>query len=230
MTSLKINIAIADDHPAVVLGIQHELSGIRTINLVGAARNSSELVDLLSRAPCDILVSDYVMPGGQYGDGMAMLSFLRRRFPELKIIIFTTIDNVAMAAKMMKAGMCSVLSKTDDVGHLIAAIHAVYAGAKYLSPNLRTCNPSGGALQYWERVSDLTNTETEVLRFYLSGMSVNEIAAQLRRSKQTISTQKVAAMRKLGVERDADLFRLAHETGLITTIGALTRGPADLQR
>ncbi|EFF74447.1 Bug family tripartite tricarboxylate transporter substrate binding protein, partial [Achromobacter piechaudii] len=34
------------------------------------------------------------------------------------------------------------------------------------------------------------------------------------RSKQTISSQKSSAMRKLGIERDADLFRFAFETGI----------------
>jgi two-component system capsular synthesis response regulator RcsB len=62
----------------------------------------------------------------------------------------------------------------------------------------------------------------EVVRLYVSGASINEIAEQLNRSKQTISTQKTSAMRKLGIERDADLFRFAYETG----IAAASDGPS----
>ena len=42
----------------------------------------------------------------------------------------------------------------------------------------------------------------------VAGLTVNDIAAKLKRSKQTISTQKASAMRKLGAERDADLLLL----------------------
>ena len=53
-----------------------------------------------------------------------------------------------------------------------------------------------------------------MVRLYVSGMSIGEIAKKLNRSKQTISSQKVTAMRKLGIMRDAELFRYAWDTGL----------------
>ena len=51
-------------------------------------------------------------------------------------------------------------------------------------------------------------------------MSVKEIASHLSRSKQTISSQKASAMRKLGIELEADLFRFAFETGITVTSDA----------
>jgi two-component system capsular synthesis response regulator RcsB len=60
----------------------------------------------------------------------------------------------------------------------------------------------------------LTKREFEVVRLFASGLSINEIASQLHRTKQTISSQKASAMRKLGITRDADLFRYAFESGL----------------
>ncbi|OUL17202.1 hypothetical protein B0X78_01080 [bacterium AM6] len=49
---------------------------------------------------------------------------------------------------------------------------------------------------------------------FVSGLSVNEIATRLDRRKQTISTQKTTGMAKLGIEKDADLFKFASELGL----------------
>ncbi|MDN7646239.1 MULTISPECIES: hypothetical protein [Burkholderia cepacia complex] len=43
-------------------------------------------------------------------------------------------------------------------------------------------------------------------------MSIGEIALHLNRAKQTVSAQKVRAMKKLCIERDADLFQYAYET------------------
>ncbi|WP_338880963.1 response regulator transcription factor [Achromobacter veterisilvae] len=208
---MKINFIIADDHPMVVVGIKHELSSIHTLRNAGVARNSTEVLDLLARCHCDVLITDYVMPGGEFGDGMAMLSFIRRRYPELKIVVLTAIENLAVVAEMRKIGVHSVLNKADEVGHLVSAVHAVYAGASYFSPRLRGEGGGGGDGQ----ARALSPREAEVVRLYVSGASISEIARQLNRTKQTVSSQKSSAMRKLGIERDVDLFCFAYETGLV---------------
>lgn len=215
---MQISLIIADDHPALITGVKHELADFHTISIVGTASNSTETFELLAKSHCDVLVTDYVMPGGEFGDGMTMLSFLRRRYPDLKIIVFTTIDNRAMVVEMVKIGAHAVLSKVDVIGHLISAIHAVYAGATYFSPKFRSTSTIGSVAQI-DPAQKLTRRETEVVRLYVSGVSINEIASQFNRSKQTISSQKTSAMRKLGIERDVELFRFAYETGLLTETG-----------
>ncbi|MNT14019.1 Transcriptional regulatory protein RcsB [compost metagenome] len=59
---------------------------------------------------------------------------------------------------------------------------------------------------------------------YASGLTINEIAEQLHRSKKTISTQKTKAMEKLGIERDVDLLRYALENGLTATVTGAPQG------
>lgn len=215
---MTIKIILADDHPVLIAGMQHELSALRTLDIVGTAHNSTEVIDLLSHQSCDILVTDYVMPGGSVGDGMGMLAFLQRRYPLLKIIVFTTIDNLAMVSAMLHMGVKAVLSKADEIDHLITAIHAVHAGATYLSPNLRSANAGATSTATTER-HKLSRREAEVVRLYIGGASINEIAQQVNRTKQTVSTQKSSAMRKLGIQRDADLFKFAYESGLIMGSG-----------
>ncbi len=213
---MKIDIIIADDHPTLITGIAHELSTVRTLNIVGSAKNSTEIIELLLNVHCDILITDYVMPGGSAGDGMAMLSFLRRRYPDIKIIVFTSMENAAIVSEILKLGVGSVLNKADDIGHLISAVHAVYAGATYLSPQFKSAiNDIGKQSSSRSTGLALTRRETEVIRLYVSGLSVNDIAHQLKRTKQTVSSQKASAMRKLGLTRDADLFRFAFETDQI---------------
>ncbi|MGF6702539.1 two-component system capsular synthesis response regulator RcsB [Paraburkholderia sp. MM5496-R1] len=209
---MKIKLILADDHPALITGVKYELSRVHTLSVLGTAQDSTEIVNFLSNVECDILITDYSMPRGEYGDGMAMLSFLKRRYPDLKIIVFTTIDNFAIASKMRKIGIQSVLNKSKDVDYLITAIHAVHAGATYFSPTSREQPGRVGPTQAIPP-RNLSGREAEVVRLYVSGVTINEIAAQLNRTKQTVSAQKRAAMRKLGIERDADLFRFAYESG-----------------
>ncbi|MCC8397576.1 response regulator transcription factor [Paraburkholderia sp. MMS20-SJTR3] len=212
---MKIRIVLADDHPVLLSGIKHELSVLPTLEIVGTASESGELIALLKAAKCDVCVTDYAMPGGEYGDGMTLLSYLRRTWPALKIVVFTTIENSAIVNEIAKLGVQSVLGKSHDTGHLISAIHAVYAGATYFrtaSSGSENETPAGSSTN--SRKQTLTNREMEVVRLFVSGLSINEIAQRMHRTKQTISSQKTRAMRKLGIDRDADLYRFAFETGI----------------
>ncbi|OLL27432.1 DNA-binding response regulator [Burkholderia sp. SRS-W-2-2016] len=215
MSNIKIRIVLADDHPVLLSGVKHELSVLPTLEIVGTATDSGELVKLLNTIECDVCVTDYAMPGGEYGDGMTLLSYLRRTWPALKIVVFTTIENSAIVQEISKLGVQSVLGKSHDTGHLISAIHAVYAGATYYRTASRAPEgevPAGSAAS--SRTQTLTTREMEVVRLFVSGLSINEIAERLHRTKQTISSQKSRAMRKLGIDRDADLYRFAFETGI----------------
>lgn len=216
MSNMKIRVILADDHPAVLSGIKHGLAVLPTLDVVGTATDSGELIKLLDKQVCEVLITDYAMPGGQYGDGMTLLAYLRRTYPELKIIVFTTIENPALAQEIAKLGVHAVLGKSHDTSHLISAVHAVYAGATYFRSTSRA--PEGAlpstSVNAGIRARNLSPREMEVVRLFVSGMSINEIAERLHRTKQTISSQKTRAMRKLGIDRDADLFRFAYETGL----------------
>lgn len=217
---MKIDLLVADDHPTVIVGMLHELACVPSFHVIGTANNSTEIVERLRASHCDILVTDYAMPGGEFGDGLMLLTFLARRFPDVKIVAFTMMDNVAMVHEMRKAGIRGIVSKRDEARHLTTAISEVYAGAEYFSPSVSNVLSALGTRQ--NTVADvgsvtdrLSSKELEFLRLFASGFSVGQIAENLHRSKQTISGQKVNVKRKLGITRDADLFRYAFDSGLV---------------
>ncbi|NTY34980.1 MULTISPECIES: response regulator [Burkholderia cepacia complex] len=211
MDEFFVRVMVADDHPASALGMSQALQGNSTIKLVGTVSNSTDLVAALDAQQSDVLVLDYVMPGGKYGDGLVLLSFLQRRYPALHIVTITMIDNPSVLRAIHKQGVSCILSKSDAISHLIGAVHAAYVGANYMSPFIKQ------ALQDVESepaTRALTTREIEVVRLFGAGYTVGEIAAQLHRSKQTISSQKSSAMKKLGIVRDADLIRYNDEQKL----------------
>ncbi|WAB90266.1 response regulator transcription factor [Pseudomonas citronellolis] len=210
---MKIRLLLADDHPALLSGLVHELKAIPTLDILGTAQDSGALVELLQANACDVLITDYVMPGGKYGDGIGLLSYIKRAYPQLKIVVFTTMENPALTQELARLGVNAVLGKTQHTNQLISAIHAVYAGSNYFPSENLVTGESGISQNPGANLS-LTKREFEVVRLFASGLSINEIASQLHRTKQTISSQKASAMRKLGITRDADLFRYAFESGL----------------
>jgi len=216
MNPNAIRVVLADDHPLILEGIRHELTKSATVSVVGLARSSSELIPLLSRTACDVLVSDYVMPGGEYGDGITLFSFIRRRFPKVQTVILTMMESAILLQSLIDIGNRCLLSKVDKMEHLHLAVRAAYVNGRYLSPRISEIimpaeRPTRGV---WAN-APLSSRELEVVRFYVSGLTVNEIADRLSRSKKTISSQKVSAMAKLGIKRDADLVRYGLENGLV---------------
>ncbi|MFJ1213573.1 response regulator [Burkholderia pyrrocinia] len=211
MDEFFVRVMVADDHPASALGMSQSLQGNSTIKLVGTVSNSTDLVTALDAQQSDVLVLDYVMPGGKYGDGLVLLSFLQRRYPALHIVTITMIDNPSVLRAIHKQGVSCILSKSDAISHLIGAVHAAYVGANYMSPYIKQLLQD---IESEPVARALTTREIEVVRLFGAGYTVGEIAAQLHRSKQTISSQKSSAMKKLGIVRDADLIRYNDEQKL----------------
>jgi len=212
----KIQVILADDHPTVLSGVGCEIARIPTMEVVGTAASSDDLLDLLSKTSCEVVITDFAMPASKSMDGLPLLRKLSRIRPDVKIIVLTTVDSEVILREIINAGVHSVLSKLDDVSHLVVAVHAVCAGEQYYSPTVRRPQSTDSQISSKQK-RRLTPREIEVLRLYVRGLSIGEISAQLHRTKQTVSAQKIAAMKKLGIERDIDLYRYAHETGLLTS-------------
>ncbi|CAJ0793695.1 response regulator transcription factor [Ralstonia holmesii] len=211
MDEFSVRVIVADDHPVTGHGIAHGLSRMPTIEVVAVVSYAKALVDQLDTTPCDVLVLDYVMPAaaGQYGDGKALIAFLRRRYPQLRIVTVTMLSSPPVFRALQLLGVHCIASKSDSISHMVAAVHAAYANGSYLSPaiaSLVTQADIGSG-------SALSKRESEIVRLFREGYKVTEIAEKLHRSKKTISAQKLAAMRKLGITRDADLIKYADSLG-----------------
>ena len=196
-----MRVLLADDHATVLAGMEALLRGIPRLQIVGSAHTTDQLHAMLATRRCDVLVTDYAMPGGTHGDGLSMLRFLRQRHPALRIVVHTMQESPAVLTQIVRCGVPCLVSKADAAGHLAAALEAARVEGHYLSPAIQRLLESGHTAR-----NALSPRETEVIRLYVSGLRTDQIAQRLHRSKQTISTQKRSAMRKLGVDHDAALI------------------------
>jgi two-component system capsular synthesis response regulator RcsB len=211
----SIRVILADDHPVILLGAEQAMLKFPNIEVVARARQSTELVKALQATPCDVLVTDLAMPGGQYGDGLPLIGYLRRNFPEVRIVVLTMLENPALLRRLGELGVVAVVHKSDDLSHIALAVQHVSRNLGYMSPQVRVALEtlrinSGGKT---EEVM-LSRRELEVVRLFVSGLTIKEISERLSRSIKTISTQKSSAMRKLGLVRDSELFQYAQSNGL----------------
>ncbi|HEY9132146.1 MAG TPA: response regulator transcription factor [Dyella sp.] len=210
MNEFTLRIALADDHPAIRIGLKTELLRHPSFTLIGEACDGEGLLRLLEDAPADVAVVDYSMPGGD-GDSLGLFLQLRRQYPALRIVALTAVKNLGMVRSLLAGGVECILSKADDIGHLAAGIHAAHANGRYFSPTMAAMVDMVEVRRTSSSAGALSARETEVVQLYAAGLTVGEIAQRLGRSKQTISAQKTNAMRKLGLERSVDLIHYQFE-------------------
>lgn len=211
----RARVVVADDHPAIVLGVRHALDAFDDLLLVGQASQSTELVETLRRVEVDVVVTDLSMPGGRYGDGLGLIGYLRRHFPTLRIVVLTMLGNGALLRRLFETGAAGVVGKCDDLAHIGLAVRRAMLGGRYVSPSLTAALERSGARNGRPtRRLALTPREIDVVRLFAAGLSLSEIAERHHRSIKTVSSHKISALRKLGLAGDAELIEYARANGL----------------
>ncbi len=92
----NMNVIIADDHPIVLFGIRKSLEQIEWVNVVGEFEDSTALINNLPKLDAHVLITDLSMPGDKYGDGITLIKYIKRHFPDISIIVLTMNNNPAI--------------------------------------------------------------------------------------------------------------------------------------
>ena len=215
---MTLRIIIADDHPAVLLGLRTILSQSSKLDVVGEATTPDALLDLLATVPCDIVIADYSMPdqGGETRDGLMLVKKIRWRHPEVRLVVNTMITNVAILQAILQTGAASLLSKADVIEQLPQVLELVSDGHQFIGKGIQLLFATRGIVpnDSRRRLELLSPREAEVVRMLSLGLSIGLVAQKLHRSVKTVSNQKRAAMAKLGLTTDMELFAYAKEQGL----------------
>ncbi|WP_429057996.1 response regulator [Aeromonas jandaei] len=211
---MSFKIILADDHPLILTGIRSLIDQITPhCEVIAEAYQVSDLLNLLQQHHCDLLITDFSMPGDTRSDGMVMIQQLRRDYPNLSIIVLTQIQNSAILQSLIQAGVKGLILKKSVINELADAIRQILLGHRYIGPTVQMQLASTGISGQGNN-NPLTPKESEVVRLLASGMSVTQVADYLHRSVKTISTQKKSAMTRLGISSDSALFDYAKSSGL----------------
>ncbi|KHA57469.1 capsular biosynthesis protein [Aeromonas hydrophila] len=211
---MSFKIILADDHPLILTGIRSLISYNQpSCEVVAEAHQVSQLLNTLQQHSCDLLITDFSMPGDERSDGLTMIQQLKRDYPTLPILVLTQIHNAGILQSLLQLGISGVLLKKAVTSELSDAIRQILSGHGYIGSSVKTLLAEAG-LNHQTGLVQLTPKESEVVRLLASGMSVTQVAGYLHRSIKTISTQKKSAMSRLGLQSDSELFHYAKENGL----------------
>lgn len=206
----KIRIAVADDHKVVRDSVCFcvEFHAKDKMEVVVNVDNGKELIKQLKVKKADVLVLDLQMPDIK---GEETCRFLKRKFPDLKIIIFTFHRGWDEADALIRAGARGFLTKDYGSEHILEAIEAVMNGEVYMR------NPS---INYHEQLTEekkllLMQRERRVLELLVRGLRTADIARQLEVSTRTVEGHKTLLYKKTDTKNSAELVSYASALGWV---------------
>ena len=198
-----ITVAIAEDHQALIDGIQSYLEYEDDISIVGQANDGEQLLALIEKRPPNIVLCDIRMPKV---DGIAVAKIIQKQYPQTKIIAFTMFDQEEAIRQMLDAGAVGYILKNSSLKVVLEAIRTVAQGKMYFDKKIHL--PSA---EKNKSKSVLSSREKEILVLIGRGSTSHEIADQLFIGKSTVDTHRKNMIRKLGLSGAGELLRYALE-------------------
>ena len=214
--TVKLRIALADDHHLIRSGLKLLLDSNETLSIVGEASDGASALLLVEQLQPDILLLDLAMPGM---DGLECLRELQRRNLPTRVIVLTMFEDENYVLAAMSAGAQGYVQKSAIDTELFQAIENVAAGRLHLNEKSAKSLLSMLLVERQQIVAPpmaavLSPREQEVLRWYAHGFSLREIGEQLGLSVKTVDTYKTRIMEKLGFQKKSELIAYAAKQGL----------------
>ena len=157
--------------------------------------------------PVDLILMDVITRGGE--SGLEAAARIKRSFPQIKIVIVTSMPECSYLDRARAIGVESFWYKEDPRGNLLEIMERTMNGESLYpeaTPELRL----GLASSY-----ELTQRELEVLREMTGGDTNQEIADRLHMSVASVKTHILNMLEKTGFRNRTELAVRARESGLV---------------
>jgi DNA-binding NarL/FixJ family response regulator len=210
---VSMKIVVIDDHALVrdmlMNACRDLLPGSRVL---GAADANTGLAVCTVEQP-ELIILDLALPDR---DGLAVLDDLLVACPgKCKVIGLSGYSDEFTMHRVLRSKLHGFVDKKEQtVQQLAAAIAAVMANERYLSPAANRAR----LVQRNDRLAFnkiLSAREQHLLGLFGRGLSNQEIAAVVKLSELTVRNHRCRTMAKLGLRTSAELVRYALEKGFI---------------
>jgi DNA-binding NarL/FixJ family response regulator len=217
MTDMQvIKIVVVDHHAVVGRGVSAILDAYSEFEVVGQAENGEETLRLLENCDPDIVTIDIDLAG--HLSGLEVIHLLRRKHPEVRIVVLTNLFEELTVQNALQAGVVSYLLKTISLEDLARALRDAHRGIPTLSPAVTqlVIRELSSPIRNGR---NLTSREYEVLALIAQGSNNHEIARHLSISLSTVQFHVSNILQKLQVRNRIEATAFAVRNKLVRNVG-----------
>lgn len=208
-TVSELRVVVADDQTAVREGLTILLDTMPGIEVVGAAADGDEALDLVRSVAPDVVLMDLKMPGC---DGVVATERIRDRHPGVRVVVLTTYAEDDAVRAALRAGALGYLTKDAGRADIARSLEAAAAGQTVLDADLQRrllAEPARGGTE-----DGLSERERVVLALIAAGLANREIAAELVISEATVKSHINRIFTKISARDRAQAVRYAFRHGI----------------
>lgn len=192
-----LKLLVVEDHALVREGLLQTLKGIENeVQTLGAEDADAALQVLEEHPDVDLLVLDIMLPGLT---GMSFLSVLRKRFPDVPVVILSALDDPETVKRALKSGASGFVPKASTSESMLDALRQVLAGEIYLPPKYQEGSLSKSKGRSVAERFGLTPGQARVLDLLTEGKTNRQIAELLGVTEGTVKIHVSAIFKALNV-------------------------------
>ena len=194
-----IRVALLDDHPAVLVGLQRVIEQVPDIAVIGAAPTAPELARALGDRRPDVVVVDHDVARS---DGLAQCRRIKDRPHPPGVVIYSAFDRQALALVARVADADAVVDKAEPVSSLLGAIRTV--------ARRETRLPSVPRGTYDAAAARLEGEDLPIFAMLLDGETTPAIAGALRMDAEEVAwrAQRIIGRLRPGAGRARERLEL----------------------
>lgn len=210
-----MKILLCDDQAVIRDGLEMLLNLEKDFQVIASAQDGAEAMELAEKHQPDLILMDLKMP---IVNGIEATREIRKKFPNIKILVLTTYDDDEWVFDAIRAGASGYLLKDTSRQKIVEAIRGTMEGKSFVDPavagklmNQVSSNQTQPASILKNK---LTERELDVIRLLAKGMPNNEIASHLHLSEGTVRNHVSAILEKLNVSDRTQAAVIAIQHGL----------------
>jgi DNA-binding NarL/FixJ family response regulator len=218
-----LRVVVADDQTTVREGLVTLLGLLPDIEVVGAAADGEQAVELVARHAPDVVLMDLGMPRV---DGVAATARIHDEYPGTQVVVLTTFADDTSILAALRAGALGYLTKDAGRAQIARALHTAAAGQVVLDPAVHArllaaaSDPPAQPPPPPATLPDgLTAREAEVLALIAEGLTNTQIATRLYVTEATVKTHVNHLFSKTGLHDRAQIVAYAYRNHLASPPG-----------
>ena len=212
-----VRIVLVDDHEMVIEGLKAMLAALpERVQVVGQAVGAERALGVVDELKPDIVLTDVRMQGSS---GLDLCQELRQRDPLRKVVMLSVYDDEQYLFQALRVGASGYLLKSISSDDLVRQLEFVHSGETAIDPGMAARAVDTAARmqrdEFWPGARQgLTQRESEILSFVVTGLSNRAIATKLVIGDETVKSHLRSIYRKLGVSDRAGAVATALREGI----------------